>query len=226
MKGYLNAEANAKFQALGGWIRHRRHRERGMPEGYLHILGADETLAKGEWRDGEPHGCGGRTGGAFPQYGLHCQTAVITRPRRNKGEMLIAVTNEPKLTPGTKSATPSKRRVDESQRPGEIKVVKEIPKPAPARSTNRELQALMSARNDRMCGWVMKPFQGLYDWGPLPRVARSSQPWAKRLNPVGILERKWWWVQTNGILKGLHHSVRGWPAQRDYPGMRPNIFLP
>jgi acyl-[acyl-carrier-protein]-phospholipid O-acyltransferase/long-chain-fatty-acid--[acyl-carrier-protein] ligase len=36
--------------------------------------------------------------GAFPHYGLRCQIAVLTRPDENKGETLIAVTNEPKLT--------------------------------------------------------------------------------------------------------------------------------
>src|SRR5258708_12089068 len=35
--------------------------------------------------------------GAFPQYGLRCQVAVVTRPDEDKGEVLIAVTNEPKL---------------------------------------------------------------------------------------------------------------------------------
>jgi acyl-[acyl-carrier-protein]-phospholipid O-acyltransferase/long-chain-fatty-acid--[acyl-carrier-protein] ligase len=36
--------------------------------------------------------------GAFPQHGLRCQVAVITRPDESKGEVLIAVTNEPKMT--------------------------------------------------------------------------------------------------------------------------------
>jgi hypothetical protein len=34
----------------------------------------------------------------------------------------------------------------------------------------------------------MQPFQGWMRGGRVPRVARSSQPWAERWNPVGIQE--------------------------------------
>ena len=34
---------------------------------------------------------------AFPQYGMRCQIAIVTKPDEGKGEMLIAVTNEPRL---------------------------------------------------------------------------------------------------------------------------------
>jgi acyl-[acyl-carrier-protein]-phospholipid O-acyltransferase/long-chain-fatty-acid--[acyl-carrier-protein] ligase len=35
--------------------------------------------------------------GAFPQFGLRCQLAVVAVPDEDKGERLIAATNEPKL---------------------------------------------------------------------------------------------------------------------------------
>ena len=34
----------------------------------------------------------------------------------------------------------------------------------------------------------MQPFQGWLRGGRVPRVARASQPWAERWNPVGIRE--------------------------------------
>jgi len=34
------------------------------------------------------------------------------------------------------------------------------------------------------------PFGVVINWARLPRVARSSQPWALRRNPVGILGRR------------------------------------
>ena len=36
--------------------------------------------------------------------------------------------------------------------------------------------------------WWMQPFQGWLRAGRVPRVARASQPWAERWNPVGIRE--------------------------------------
>ena len=126
MKGYLNAEANAKFQALGGWY------DTGDivsvdADGYLHIRGRLKRFAKVSGEMVSLTAVEDALAGAFPHYGLHCQIAVITRPEENKGEALIAVTNEPKLT------------LDE------IKVVKEIPKLGTGKVNHRELQALMES---------------------------------------------------------------------------------
>ena len=35
--------------------------------------------------------------GAFPQFGLRFQAAILTKPCEDRGEVLLAVTNEPKL---------------------------------------------------------------------------------------------------------------------------------
>ncbi|HWX22951.1 MAG TPA: AMP-binding protein, partial [Candidatus Binatia bacterium] len=97
MKGYLNAEANAKFRALGGWY------DTGDivsvdADGYLQIRGRMKRFAKVSGEMVSLTAVEEALAGAFPRYGLHCQIAVITRPEENKGEALIAVTNEPKLT--------------------------------------------------------------------------------------------------------------------------------
>jgi len=83
--------------------------------------------------------------GAFPHYGLHCQIAVITRPEENKGEALIAVTNEPKLTLDEIRDAVKAKGLTNLSVPREIKVVKEIPKLGTGKVNHRELQALMES---------------------------------------------------------------------------------
>jgi len=142
MKGYLNAEANAKFQALGGWY------DTGDivsvdAEGYLHILGRLKRFAKVSGEMVSLTAVEDALAGAFPQYGLHCQIAVITRPEENKGEALIAVTNEPKLTLDEIRDAINAKGLTNLSVPREIKVVKEIPKLGTGKVNHRELQAQM-----------------------------------------------------------------------------------
>jgi acyl-[acyl-carrier-protein]-phospholipid O-acyltransferase/long-chain-fatty-acid--[acyl-carrier-protein] ligase len=144
MKGYLNAEANAKFQALGGWY------DTGDivsvdADGYLHILGRMKRFAKVSGEMVSLTAVEDALAGAFPHYGLHCQIAVITRPEENKGEALIAVTNEPKLTLDEIRDAIKARGLTNLSVPREIKVVKEIPKLGTGKVNHRELQALMES---------------------------------------------------------------------------------
>jgi acyl-[acyl-carrier-protein]-phospholipid O-acyltransferase/long-chain-fatty-acid--[acyl-carrier-protein] ligase len=144
MKGYLNAEANAKFQALEGWY------DTGDivsvdADGYLHILGRMKRFAKVSGEMVSLTAVEEALAGAFPQYGLHCQIAIITRPEEKKGEALIAVTNEPKLTlDEIRDAIKAKGLMNLCV-PREIKVVKEIPKLGTGKVNHRELQALMES---------------------------------------------------------------------------------
>ncbi|MCU0783683.1 MAG: AMP-binding protein [Verrucomicrobia bacterium] len=143
MKGYLNADANAKFQALGGWY------DTGDivsvdAEGYLHIRGRLKRFAKVSGEMVSLSAVEDALAGAFPQYGLRCQVAVITRPDENKGEALIAVTNEPKLTMDEIRAAIKAKGLTNLSVPREIKVVKEIPKLGTGKVNHRELQALMA----------------------------------------------------------------------------------
>jgi acyl-[acyl-carrier-protein]-phospholipid O-acyltransferase/long-chain-fatty-acid--[acyl-carrier-protein] ligase len=144
MKGYLNAEANAKFQALGGWY------DTGDvvsvdAEGYLHILGRMKRFAKVSGEMVSLSAVEDALAGAFPQYGLRCQVAIITRPDEGKGEALIAVTNEPKLTMDEIRDAIKAKGLTNLSVPREIKVVKEIPKLGTGKVNHRELQTLMES---------------------------------------------------------------------------------
>jgi len=144
MKGYLNPEANAKFLSLGGWY------DTGDivsvdAEGYLHILGRMKCFAKVSGEMVSLTAVEDALAGAFPQYGLRCQVAIITRPEEKKGEALIAVTNEPKLTLDEIRDAIKAKGLTNLSTPREIKVVKEIPKLGTGKVNHRELQALISA---------------------------------------------------------------------------------
>ena len=144
MKGYLNPEANAKFQALGGWY------DTGDivsmdAEGYLHIRGRMKRFAKVGGEMVSLAAVEDALAGAFPQYGLRCQVAVLTRPDESKGEVLIAVTNEPKLTLDEIRDAIKARGMTSLSVPREIKAVKEIPKLGTGKVDHRGLQALMEA---------------------------------------------------------------------------------
>ena len=148
MKGYLNAEANAHFQALGGWY------DTGDivsldADGYLQILGRLKRFAKVSGEMVSLTAVEDALAGAFPNYGLHCQTAIVTRPDENKGEVLIAVTNEPKLTLGEIRDAIQARGLTNLSVPREVKVVREIPKLGTGKVDHRALQALLTEAEGR-----------------------------------------------------------------------------
>jgi acyl-[acyl-carrier-protein]-phospholipid O-acyltransferase/long-chain-fatty-acid--[acyl-carrier-protein] ligase len=143
MKGYLNAEFNAEFQALGGWY------DTGDivsvdAEDYLHILGRMKRFAKVSGEMVSLTAVEDALAGAFPHYGLRCQVAVVTRPDENKGEVLIAVTNEPKLTLDEIRDALKAKGLTNLSVPREIRAVPEIPKLGTGKVNHRELQALIS----------------------------------------------------------------------------------
>ena len=142
MKGYLNAEANVKFHALDGWY------DTGDivsvdAEGYLYVRGRMKRFAKVSGEMVSLTAVEDALAGAFPQYGLRCQLAVITRPDESKGEVLIAVSNEPKLTLDEIRDAIKAKGLSNLSVPREIKVVKEIPKLGTGKVNHRELEAQM-----------------------------------------------------------------------------------
>ena len=142
MKGYLNADANAKFQELGGWY-DTGDIVRVDEDGYLYIQGRMKRFAKVSGEMVSLTAVEDALAGAFPQYGLRCQVAVISRPDHDKGEVLIAVTNEPKLTPEEIRAAIKARGLTNLCVPREIKVVREIPKLGTGKVNHRELVKLV-----------------------------------------------------------------------------------
>jgi acyl-[acyl-carrier-protein]-phospholipid O-acyltransferase/long-chain-fatty-acid--[acyl-carrier-protein] ligase len=146
MKGYLNADANVKFQALDGWY------DTGDvvsvdDDGYLHIRGRMKRFAKVSGEMVSLTAVEDALAGAFPHYGLRCQVAIITRSDEGKGEMLIAVTNEPKLTMDEIREAIKAKGLTNLSVPREIKAVKEIPKLGTGKVDHRGLQALMEAES-------------------------------------------------------------------------------
>ena len=98
MKGYLNAEANAKFQALGGWY-DTGDIARVDGEGFLYILGRLKRFAKISGEMVSLTAVEDALAGAFPHYGLKFAAAVIARP-----------TPRPSA-PGPRCAAPARRRL-------------------------------------------------------------------------------------------------------------------
>ena len=142
MRGYLNADANAKFKALGGWY------DTGDivsvdEEGYLFIRGRLKRFAKISGEMVSLTAVEDALAGALPQYGLRCQIAVVTRPDEEKGEALIAVTNEPKLQLEEIRAAIRAKGLSNLSAPREIKVVREIPKLGTGKINHRELEKML-----------------------------------------------------------------------------------
>jgi acyl-[acyl-carrier-protein]-phospholipid O-acyltransferase/long-chain-fatty-acid--[acyl-carrier-protein] ligase len=143
MKGYLNADANAKFRELGGWY-DTGDIVKVDAEGYLYIHGRMKRFAKVSGEMVSLTAVEEALAGAFPQHGLRCQIAVITRPEENKGEVLIAVTNEPKLTLEEIRGAVKARGLNNLSVPREIKVVREIPKLGTGKIDYPKLQTLIT----------------------------------------------------------------------------------
>ncbi len=139
MRGYLNPEANEKFKALGGWY-DTGDIVRVDEDGYLYILGRLKRFAKVSGEMVSLTAVEDALAGAFPQYGLRCQVAVLARPDHDKGEALIAVTNEPKLTLEEIRAAIKAKGLTNLCVPREIKVVREIPKLGTGKVNHHELQ--------------------------------------------------------------------------------------
>ena len=144
MKGYLNPEANAKFHALGGWY------DTGDivsvdADGYLHVRGRVKRFAKVSGEMVSLSAVEDALAGAFPQHGSRCQIVIITRADEGKGEALIAVTNEPKLTLEEIRTVVKAKGLTNLSTPGELKVVHDIPKLGTGKVNLRELQALLES---------------------------------------------------------------------------------
>jgi acyl-[acyl-carrier-protein]-phospholipid O-acyltransferase/long-chain-fatty-acid--[acyl-carrier-protein] ligase len=145
MNGYLNPDANAKFKELGGWY------DTGDivsvdEDGFLHIRGRMKRFAKVSGEMVSLTAVEDALAGAFPQYGMRCQVAVVTRPCEDKGETLIAVSNEPKLQMDEIRAAIKGKGLTNLCVPREIKYVREIPKLGTGKVNHRELQKVIDSQ--------------------------------------------------------------------------------
>jgi acyl-[acyl-carrier-protein]-phospholipid O-acyltransferase/long-chain-fatty-acid--[acyl-carrier-protein] ligase len=142
MRGYLNPEVNAKFLAHGGWY------DTGDivkidDERFLHIQGRLKRFAKISGEMVSLTAVEDALAGAFPHYGLRCQVAVVSRPDADKGEILLAATNEPKLSLEEIRAALRARGLPNLWVPREVKFLKEIPKLGTGKTDHRALEKML-----------------------------------------------------------------------------------
>ncbi|MDB6058468.1 MAG: AMP-dependent synthetase, partial [Verrucomicrobiales bacterium] len=142
MRGYLNPEANAKFLALGGWY-DTGDIAKFDDDGYLYILGRLKRFAKVSGEMVSLTAAEEALANAFPQFGLRFQVAVLSRQDADRGEALVAVTNEPKLTMEDIRAAVKAKGLSNLYVPREIKYVHEIPKLGTGKVNHRELQKII-----------------------------------------------------------------------------------
>jgi len=138
MKGYLNPDANAQFKALGGWY------DTGDlvavdADRFVTILGRLKRFAKVSGEMVSLTAVEDALAGAFPHYGLRCQTAVLSQLDQDKGEKLIAVTNDPRLQLDEIRAVLKAKGLTNLCVPREVKYVREIPKLGTGKVNHREL---------------------------------------------------------------------------------------
>lgn len=142
MKGYLNADAHAKFAALGGWY------DTGDivtvdSENFVRIQGRLKRFAKISGEMVSLSAVEDALAGAFPRFGIRCQVAVIARPDEDKGEKLVAVTNESRLTMDDIRAAVRAKGLPNLAMPRELKVVSAIPKLGTGKTNHRELEKML-----------------------------------------------------------------------------------
>jgi acyl-[acyl-carrier-protein]-phospholipid O-acyltransferase/long-chain-fatty-acid--[acyl-carrier-protein] ligase len=145
MRGYLNPEANAKFLAGNGWY------DTGDvasvdEDGFLQILGRLKRFAKISGEMVSLTAVEESLAGAFPQYGLRFQAAVLARPDPDRGESLVAVANDPKLTLDEVRVAIKAKGLSNLCVPREIKFVHEIPKLGTGKVDLRALEKLLNQK--------------------------------------------------------------------------------
>ncbi|AHF93181.1 AMP-dependent synthetase [Opitutaceae bacterium TAV5] len=146
MKGYINPEANAEFQRGGGWY------DTGDiafvdDERYVHIRGRMKRFAKISGEMVSLTAVEDALAGAFPRYGLRCQVAVVAVPDADKGEKLVAVTNESRLQLADIRAVLRDKGLSNLAAPRELRVVQAIPKLGTGKINHRELLRQLAEEN-------------------------------------------------------------------------------
>jgi len=142
MRRYLNPEANAAFQALDGWY-DTGDVAQVDEERYVFIQGRLKRFAKVSGEMVSLTAVEEALGGAFPQYGLRCQVAILSRPDSDKGEVLVAVTNEKKMQLDEVRAVLRAKGFPNIGAPRELRFFREIPKLGTGKVNHRELQKLI-----------------------------------------------------------------------------------
>jgi acyl-[acyl-carrier-protein]-phospholipid O-acyltransferase/long-chain-fatty-acid--[acyl-carrier-protein] ligase len=142
MSGYLNPDAQAKFAALDGWYDtgdiasiDNHH--------FIHILGRLKRFAKISGEMVSLAAVEEALAGAFPHFGLRCQVAIVAQPCDDKGEALVAVTNEPRLTLAMIRQVLREKGQPNIASPRELRVMQPIPMLGTGKTDHRTLEKLL-----------------------------------------------------------------------------------
>jgi acyl-[acyl-carrier-protein]-phospholipid O-acyltransferase/long-chain-fatty-acid--[acyl-carrier-protein] ligase len=144
MRGYLNPEANAAFQALGGWY-DTGDLARIDEDGFVFLLGRMKRFAKISGEMVSLTAVEDALAGAFPQHGLRCEVAVIAMADEEKGEKLVAITNAARLSLDEVRQAIKAKGLTNLCAPREILTVPEIPKLGTGKVNHRALVELVRA---------------------------------------------------------------------------------
>jgi acyl-[acyl-carrier-protein]-phospholipid O-acyltransferase / long-chain-fatty-acid--[acyl-carrier-protein] ligase len=142
MRGYLNGDANARFQALGGWY-DTGDIARVDADGFIYILGRLKRFAKVSGEMVSLTAVEEALAGAFPQYGLRFAAAVVAQSDETKGEKLVVVTNEPKLDLAQVRDAIRGRGLGNLAVPREIRVLREVPQLGSGKIDHQQLQRIL-----------------------------------------------------------------------------------
>jgi acyl-[acyl-carrier-protein]-phospholipid O-acyltransferase / long-chain-fatty-acid--[acyl-carrier-protein] ligase len=143
MKGYLNPDANAKYQALDGWY------DTGDiaqidEDGYVTVLGRLKRFAKVSGEMVSLTAVEDALGGAFAaQFGARCTVAVVAVPDTEKGERLVALANEPRLRLADLRAAVRAKGLSNLCAPRELRYVHAIPKLGSGKTDHREMARML-----------------------------------------------------------------------------------
>ncbi len=147
MKGYLNADANAAFQALNGWY-DTGDIARVDEDRYVYVLGRVKRFAKVGGEMVSLTAVEDALAGAFPLYGLRCHVAVIAQPDVEKGEKLIAVTNENRLHLADVRAAIRAKGLTNLCAPRELRFVQAIPKLGSGKIDHRGIERILREEDE------------------------------------------------------------------------------
>ena len=145
MKGYLNPDANQKFQALNGWY------DTGDiasvdSDGFVHILGRLKRFAKVSGEMISLAAVEDALAGKFKHHGLRTEVAILAQPDPQKGEQLIAVANQPALSLAEIREAIQTAGHSNLSSPRQLKIVREIPKLGTGKIDHRTLQKSLNPK--------------------------------------------------------------------------------